>query len=29
MSRVGENIKKAREKSGLTVKALAKKTWSC
>lgn len=25
MSRVGENIKKAREKSGLTVKALAKK----
>ena len=25
MSRVGENIKKAREKSGLTAKALAKK----
>lgn len=25
MSRVGENIKQAREKSGLTVKALAKK----
>ena len=24
MGRVGENIKKAREKSGLTVKALAK-----
>ena len=25
MSRVGENIKQAREKSGMTVKALAKK----